>query len=538
VKKIKLFDTTLRDGTQGEKITFSQEDKLDIARKLDSFGMHYIEGGWPGSNPKDVTFFEKAKKVRWENTKIVAFGSTRRAQNKPEDDKNLNLLLSSETPAISLFGKSWLLHATVALGITPEQNCELIFDSVKYLKTHGREIIYDAEHFFDGYKDNPDYAIKTLQCAVEGGADVLVLCDTNGGTLPDEISAITSLVKEKFDTEIGIHAHNDSALAVANSLAAVKVGATHIQGTTNGFGERCGNANLVQIIANLQLKMGYQCIDSERLKSLTDLSTFVYEIANIVPRDEAPFVGRSAFAHKGGIHVSAVMKNPTTYEHVNPELIGNSRRVLVSDLSGQSNIHYKMSELGIQKLEKEKAIEIVQKIKHLENEGYSFEAAEASFELLVERNRGTTPVFFELSGFREFTEKDGNSSPRSEASIRVTVDGHVEHTAAEGNGPVNALDNALRKALRRFYPKVSSIHLVDYKVRVLNEAGKTGTASRVRVLIETQYGEERWSTIGVSENIIEASWEALVDSYTYYLLKKHQYYPKEELQHEKESIHI
>ncbi len=538
MKNISVFDTTLRDGSQGEKISFSLDDKLDIARKLDEFGIHYIEGGWPGSNPKDITFFEHARKVYWENAKLVAFGSTRRAQNRPENDKNLNLLLSSETPAISVFGKSWLLHAINALGISAEENCELIFDSLQYLKSYGREIIYDAEHFFDGYKDNPDYALKTLQAAVIGGADVLVLCDTNGGSLPNEISEITQTVKEAFSIKIGIHAHNDSDLAVANTLQAVMDGATHVQGTINGFGERCGNANLISAIANLQLKMGYHCVDEEKVSGLSDLSAYVYEIANVVPRDEAAYVGRSAFAHKGGIHVSAVMKNPRTYEHVDPDAVGNYRRVLVSDLSGRSNIHYKMSELGIQELEQEKAVEIVQKIKHLENNGYSFEAAEASFELLVERQRGTTPIFFNLSGFREFTEKDGMGFPRSEASIRVAVDDHEEHTAAEGNGPVNALDNALRKALIRFYPAVANIHLLDYKVRVLNQAGKKGTASQVRVLIETQFEEERWSTMGVSENIIEASWQALVDSYTYYLLKKHQHHSNKELRHEKENIHI
>jgi len=538
VEPIKLFDTTLRDGSQGEKISFSLEDKLEVARWLDNFGMHYIEGGWPGSNPKDVTFFERSKSISWRKAKLVAFGSTRRAQNTPQTDKNLNLLLSSETPAVSLFGKSWLLHATVALGVTPEQNCEMIYDSVKYLKEHGREIIYDAEHFFDGYKDNPEYALKTLQAAADGGADVLVLCDTNGGSLPEEIYDITKKVKEKFSIEIGIHAHNDGELAVANTLAAVRAGATHVQGTINGFGERCGNANLISVIANLQLKLGYRCVEPEKLKKLTDISAYIYEIANMVPRNEAPFVGKSAFAHKGGIHVSAVMKHPRTYEHINPEMVGNTRRVLVSDLSGRSNIHYKMSELGIEKLDSEKVAAIVQEIKELENKGYSFEAAEASFELLVERYRGTTPVFFELAGFREFTEKDGSKTSRSEASIRVIVDGHEEHTAARGNGPVNALDNALRKALMHFYPEISTIHLVDYKVRVLNEAGKTGTASRVRVLIETQYEENRWSTIGVSENIIEASWQALVDSYTYFLLKKHQFQPQKEQQNEKESIHI
>jgi 2-isopropylmalate synthase len=538
VENIKLFDTTLRDGSQAEKISFSLEDKLNIALRLDSFGIHYIEGGWPGSNPKDQTFFEQAKKENWKNTLLVAFGSTRRANTRPEKDKNLNLLLSSETPAISVFGKSWIMHATVALGISPEENLTIINDSLKYLKVHDREVIYDAEHFFDGYKDNPDYAIKTLQAALDGGADVIVLCDTNGGTLPEQIYEITSTIRGKFKIELGIHAHNDGDLAIANTLAAVRAGARHVQGTINGYGERCGNANLVSVIPNLQLKLGYHCLDSEKLAQLSDLSAYIYEMANTVPRDEAPFVGKSAFAHKGGIHVSAVMKHPRTYEHIEPDKVGNARRVLISDLSGRSNVCYKMSEMGLQELDNEDASQIVQQVKNLENEGYSFEAAEASFELLVERYRGTSPVFFQLSGFREITEKDKENCPRSEASIRVSVDGHEEHTAAEGNGPVNALDNALRKALIHFFPEIALLHLVDYKVRVLNGAGSSGTASRVRVLIETQLGENRWSTIGVSENIIEASWQALVDSYTYFLHKKHQLYPEKEYRDEKESIHI
>ena len=538
MKQIILFDTTLRDGTQAEKISFSLEDKLSIARKLDAFGIHYIEGGWPGSNPKDQTFFEQAKKETWQNAKLVAFGSTRRAKVKPEEDKNLNLLLTSETPAVSIFGKSWIIHATIALGTTAEENLQMIYDSLVLMKKNNREVIYDAEHFFDGYMDNSEYALKTLQAAVEGGAEVLVLCDTNGGTLPHDIYEVTKIVKNKFDIPVGIHAHNDSDLAVANTIAAVKAGAVHVQGTINGYGERCGNANLVSIIPNLQLKMGYHCIDPTKLAALSDLSNYIYEMANLVPRDEAPFVGKSAFAHKGGIHVSAVMKHPDTYEHIEPEKIGNARRVLISDLSGRSNVRYKMTELGLEEVDNENASKIVQQVKHLEHKGYSFEAAEASFELLVERYRGNIPVFFELSGFRELTEKDSSQTPRSEASIRVTVDGFKEHNAAEGNGPVNALDNALRKALTRFYPEISLLHLVDYKVRVLNVAGKTGTASRVRVLIETQFGEERWSTIGVSENIIEASWEALVDSYTYFLYKKHQFHPQKEQENEKESIHI
>ncbi len=536
--KIKIFDTTLRDGSQGEKIAFSLDDKFDIAVKLDEFGMDYIEGGWPGANPKDVMFFEKASSYNWKHSKLVAFGSTRRKDASPEKDKNLDFLLRSETPCVSIFGKTWLLHTERALGISPEENIQMVFDSVEFLKKHGREVIFDAEHFFDGYKDNPEFALKNLQAAVSGGADVIVLCDTNGGSLPHEVYDITKEICKKFDVETGIHAHNDSDLAVANTIAAVKAGASHVQGTINGFGERCGNANLISVIPNLQLKMGLKCVGREKLKRLTELSAYVNEIANLVPENESPYVGHSAFAHKGGIHVSAVMKEPRTYEHIDPSLVGNKRRVLVSDLSGKSNVIYKVSELGLDNLSLSQSKDIVEKIKDLENKGYSFESADASFELLVKNFLNEGKVFFTLSGFRQFTEKDSSGELWSEASIRVSVNGIVEHTAAEGNGPVNALDNALRKALVRFYPEVSGVKLVDYKVRVLNEAGKNGTASRVRVLIETRYREDHWSTIGVSENIIEASWQALVDSYNYFLHKREEKSNVEERKNETQSIDI
>lgn len=519
MKQIKLFDTTLRDGCQGEKISFSVDDKLRIARKLDAFGIHYIEGGWPGSNPKDALFFEQARKGKFYHARLVAFGSTRRSGVTPEQDNNLNMLLQAETPAISLFGKTWAKHATIALGVSREENCEMIFDSVAFLKKNGREVIYDAEHFFDGYKDDAAYALATIKAAIAGGADVIVFCDTNGGSLPDEVFEIVSRVRSQIKGELGIHTHNDGELAVANTLAAVRAGATHVQGTINGFGERCGNANLISLIANLQLKTGYRCVSDDQLHGLSELSSFVNEVANVAPRDEAAFVGKSAFAHKGGVHVSAVMKDPTTYEHIMPQLVGNSRRVLVSDLSGRSNVHYKMAELGIDRENgRDDAGAIVQEIKRLENQGYVFEAAEASFELLVKRHRREMPAFFQLSGFRVAIEKDGAGEPRSEATIRVGVEGEVEHAAAEGDGPVNALDRALRKALLRFYPEITLMRLVDYKVRVLNES--LGTAAQVRVLIESQSEDERWSTIGVSENIIEASWEALVDSFTYFLYKR------------------
>jgi 2-isopropylmalate synthase len=517
--QIALFDTTLRDGSQGEKIAFSVEDKLNIARRLDEFGMHYIEGGWPGSNPKDADFFEKAKKEKWQFSKLTAFGSTRRSGSPPEADRNVQMLLQAETPAISVFGKSWTHHATRALGVSLEENLDLIFSTVAYLKQHGREVIYDAEHFFDGYLDNPEYALKTLQAARDGGADVLVLCDTNGGCLPDKIYDITRTVIKRFGCPVGIHAHNDSELAVANTLMAVRAGARHVQGTINGFGERCGNANLISIIANLQLKMGYSCVSQASLAGLKDLSGYVYEVANVATRDEAAYVGNSAFAHKGGVHVSAVMKDPTLYEHVQPERVGNARRVLVSDLSGRSNVVYKMAEMGLKDAGATEIKEVVRQVKELENNGYYFEAAEASFELLVERGRKNVPEFFKLTGLRINVEKEAGGMARSEATLRVCVDGNIEHTAAEGDGPVNALDNALRKALMRFFPEIALVKLVDYKVRVLND-GASGTASRVRVLIESQAQENRWSTMGVSENIIEASWRALVDSYSYFLYKK------------------
>ena len=526
MKQIQLFDTTLRDGTQGEKISFSVDDKLRIARKLEASGIHYIEGGWPGSNPKDVVFFEQARHENWRHARLVAFGSTRRAEVSPAEDQNLNMLLRAETPAVAIFGKSWALHATVALGVSREENRRMILESVAFMKQNGREVIYDAEHFFDGYKDDPGYALATLAAAAEGGADTLVLCDTNGGSLPFEIYDITQRVSARIARPIGIHTHNDGELAVANALEAVRAGAVHVQGTINGFGERCGNANLVAVIANLQLKQGYRCVSEKQLASLTDLSAFICDLANLAPKDEAAFVGKSAFAHKGGIHVSAVMKDPATYEHIKPELVGNARRVLVSDLSGRSNISYKMRELGLNGRDQVDTGVIVQEIKELEHRGYSFEAAEASFELFVERRRKRLPVFFHLSGFRVAVEKDGADSPRSEASIRVNVDGHLEHTAAEGDGPVNALDNALRKALLRFYPEIALMRLIDYKVRVLNDG--SGTAARVRVLIESQSHEARWTTIGVSENIIAASWEALVDSFTFFLYKRHTFQPQRE----------
>ncbi|MEX0648250.1 MAG: citramalate synthase [Balneolaceae bacterium] len=531
---IKIFDTTLRDGTQGEKVSFSAEDKFRIAQRLDEFGVDYIEGGWPGSNPKDMAFFEKAKTHAFRHAKIVAFGSTCRAGSVPAEDANIQALIAAETPAVSIFGKSWLLHVTEALKIFPEENLEIISGSVEYLKQNGKEVIYDAEHFFDGYKDNPEYAVSTLKAAESAGADVLVLCDTNGGTLTHEVSAIVSEVKKQVKAPVGIHSHNDGELAVANALAAVQAGAVHVQGTINGYGERCGNANLCSVIPNLQLKLGYNCVPGNQIRHIATLSKFVSELANLVPDNKQPYVGRSAFAHKGGIHVSAVIKNEQTYEHVKPELVGNSRRVLVSDLSGKSNVHYKSDELGLdlEKYSKESA-EIVQKLKELENEGYQFEAAEASFELLVKQMTEGAPDFFKLEGFRVIMERDGDGNSRSEATIRVRVNDQIEHSAAEGNGPVHALDAAVRKALCEFYPEISAMHLQDYKVRVLNE--KDGTGAKVRVLIDSAKDTATWGTVGVSENIIDASWQALSEGIIYFLMNQNSK-PKQKIEPKKVAV--
>ena len=518
-KTIHIFDTTLRDGTQGEKVSFSAEDKFRIAKKLDEFGIHYIEGGWPGSNPKDMAFFEKAKSHTFKHAKVVAFGSTCRAGNKPQNDPNLQAMIDADTPAVSMFGKTWLLHVEEALKITPEENLKIISGSVGYLKQNGKEVIYDAEHFFDGYKSDPDYAIKTLLTAEAAGADVIVLCDTNGGTLTHEIARIVSEVKEKVTAPLGIHTHNDCELAVANTLAAVEAGAVHVQGTVNGYGERCGNANLCSVIPNLQLKMGYSCVPSGKIQQLSTLSKFVSELGNLVPDNKQPYVGKSAFAHKGGVHVSAVMKNAATYEHIKPEEVGNLRRVLVSDLSGKSNVCYKSDELGF-KFDKSspESTRIVQQLKKLENEGYQYEAAEASFELLVKQMTDQAPDYFSLESFRVIMERNGRGETRSEATIKVRVNDQIELSAAEGNGPVHALDAALRRALCEFYPEISRMQLQDYKVRVLNE--KDGTGAKVRVLIDSAMDGKSWGTVGVSENIIDASWQALSEGITYYLMNE------------------
>lgn len=514
---IAYFDTTLRDGTQGEGLSLSAEDKVRIAQRLDALGIRYIEGGWPGSNPKDMAFFDRAKGLSFRQARIVAFGSTCRWGNTPESDPNIRALIQAETPAVSIFGKTWLLHVDRALGITPAQNLELIRTSVAYLKAHGKEVVYDAEHFFDGYKDDPDYAMQTLHAARDAGADWLVLCDTNGGTLPHEVSAMVAAVAADVRHPLGIHAHNDSECAVANSIAAVQAGCMQVQGTINGYGERCGNANLCSVIPNLQLKLGFEGIPTDAVAELTSVSHFVSEIGNLAHQANLPYVGRSAFAHKGGIHVSAVMRDPVTYEHIRPEQVGNDRRVLVSDLSGRSNIRYKADELHLDAETHERHIpEIVDSLKQREHDGYSYEAAEASLELLIRRITGQTDRTFALKGFRLLIEKSEHQAIRSEATIRLDVDGMTEHTAAEATGPVHALDQALRKALCRFYPDIADVRLSDYKVRVLNE--KDGTRACVRVLIDSTDGDRHWGTVGVSENIIEASWQALTDSVSWYLI--------------------
>jgi len=519
MNQIKLYDTTLRDGTQAEDVSFLVADKIRIAQLLDELGIHYIEGGWPGSNPKDIAFFKDIKKVALKQAKIAAFGSTRRAKTTPDKDNNIRTLVQAAPDAVTIFGKTWDFHVHEALRISLEENLELIYDSLAYLKQHVGEVIYDAEHFFDGYKANPEYALKTLQAAQQAGADCIVLCDTNGGTLPHELQAIIDQVKLAVSTPLGIHTHNDSECAVANSLTAVAHGIVHVQGTINGFGERCGNANLCSIIPSLQLKMGKDCVDEKQLKRLRQVSRTIYEMANLVPNKHQAYVGNSAFAHKGGVHVSAIQRHPETYEHIRPELVGNCTRVLVSDLSGRSNILAKAEEFNINLDSKDPVtLEILEKIKDLENQGFQFEGAEASFELLMRRALGTLRNFFSVIGFRVIdTKRHEDEKPVSEATVQVKVGGRIEHTAAEGNGPVNALDNALRKALENFYPRLREIRLFDYKVRVL-PAGK-GTASVTRVLIESGDKDSRWGTVGVSDNIIDASYHALVDALQYKLIK-------------------
>lgn len=515
--KVTILDTTLRDGAQTEGISFTAEDKLKILGLLDDFGIHYVEGGWPGSNPKDIEFFQKAKKVSLKYTKLVAFGSTRRSKFKAEDDPNIKALLEADTPAIAIFGKSWDFHVTKALKISLDENLKLISDSIKYLKEKGKEIIFDAEHFFDGFKNNPVYALKTLEAAENAGADILCLCDTNGGTLPQDIEKIILEVKKKTKSYLGIHTHNDSDSAVANTITAVNCGCVHVHGTINGYGERCGNANLCSIIPILKLKMGIDCVSEKSLKNLTSLSRHIAEIANLPQSFHQPFVGRSAFSHKGGIHVSAVLKQPLTYEHIKPEEIGNERRVTVSELSGISNLIYKAKEYGIDlQKDSKQTKEIIKVLKDLEHQGYSFEEGEASFELLVKRTLGIVKPFFVLEEFKVETDKRGEKTPVVSACVKLKVKGKHHEATGTGDGPINALDNALRKVLEKIYPEIKSVKLTDYKVRVLDS--EAGTAAKVRVIVESADEKNIWGTVGVSTNVIEASWKALVDSIEYKLM--------------------
>ncbi len=521
MKRVQIYDTTLRDGCQGEEIALTVGAKLAIAEKLDAFGVHYIEGGWPGSNPRDAAFFGPAMKLGLKHAKIVAFGSTRRPSVPADRDENLAMILRAGTPVACIVGKTWDLHVREELRISREANLAIIRDSVAFLRKHLDEVILDAEHFFDGWMANPEFTLECLRAAEDGGATLICLCDTRGGSLPKQIVAGVEAARAAVSVPLGIHCHNDSELAVANSLAAVEAGCVQVQGTVNGVGERCGNANLVSIIAALQLKMGYSCVKPEKLRGLTELSHFVDELANREPFKQQPYVGLSAFAHKAGLHASAVRKHAATYEHIDPTLVGNHQRVLVSDQAGRSNLLHKAKELGIDPaLLEPKVKTLLAELKQLEHQGFQFEGADASFELLLQKAiNGERTRHFELIGFRVIDEKrHENEVPIAEATIMVKgPDGTVEHTAAVGNGPVNALDVALRKALSRFYPSIEEVRLVDYKVRVLE--GGAGTEAVVRVLIESQDATSHWTTVGVSHNVIEASWQALVDSIDYKLYK-------------------
>jgi len=516
--KVQLYDTTLRDGAQSEGISFSVSDKLRITERLDQLGVHYIEGGWPGSNPKDMEFFKKVKELKLKNSRITAFGATCRANTKPGEDANVKNLIKADTEIVTVFGKTWDLHVKDVLKVAKDENIRMIADTVKYLAGKGKRVFYDAEHFFDGYLSDPEYALKTIKAAADSGAEIIILCDTNGGMITSEVFNIVEEVRKNISVPLGMHAHNDSDMAVANSIAAVQAGCAQVQGTINGYGERCGNANLISIIANLKLKLNTDCVSDLNLKELTEASRYISEISNMKSADHQPFVGNSAFAHKGGVHVNAVTKNPKTYEHADPESVGNRRRILISELSGKSSIlqKAKQMDLGLDKKTPESR-KILDKLQAMEHEGFHFEVAEASLEIFMKRMKKVFKDFFNLEDFRVIIEKKKNKKITSEATIKVKVKNEIEHTASLGDGPVNALDNALRKALKDFYPSLSEMHLSDYKVRVLDE--KEGTAAKVRVLIQSQDKKDSWWTIGVSENIIEASWQALVDSVEYKLLK-------------------
>ena len=505
--RIQTFDTTLRDGTQGEAVSFSLDDKLLIAQKLDELGIDYIEGGWPNSNPRDKEFFRRARELKLHHARLTAFGSTRFSKNKVEQDPNVRALLEAETPAISIFGKSWDLHVHRALGIQEDENLLLIAETVKYVKDHGREVVYDAEHFFDGYNANPDFALRTLEAAKKAGADVLCLCDTNGGNLTHRIIEVVADVRKRFDGILGIHTHNDSDVAVANSIAAVEAGCTHVQGCMNGYGERCGNANIVSIIANLELKLGHTTIGRDNLQNLTTVARYVAELANLPMRNDQPYVGHSAFAHKGGVHVSAVLKDSATYEHVKPEAVGNRQRVLLSDLSGRGNVLYKLKQHGLaERLDSEARRQLLERIKEMEYQGYELEAAEGTFELLVREALHPGMNLFEVVSYDVTTRLIGGTT----AAVTMRIQDGVHTATATGHGPMNALDLCLRQCLSTVYPKVANVRLTDYKVRVLDS--KKGTAAKVRVLVEWSDHKRSWATVGVSDNVIEASWHALLDA--------------------------
>ncbi len=518
MSKIIIYDTTLRDGSQTEGVSYTVADKVKITKKLDELGVHYIEGGWPGSNPKDKEYFESMKSQKLKNAKLAAFGSTRRAGIKAEDDTNLNDLIASKTPTVTIFGKSWDLHVTDVIKTTLEENVKMISDSIAFLKKNKREVFYDAEHFFDGYKKNPKYALKTLLAAQAAKADCIILCDTNGGTLPEEVTKIVKEVKKKIKVQLGIHTHNDQDLAVANSLAAVNAGCVQVQGTFNGLGERCGNADLCTIVAILSTKMKKKSLPDDKIKHLMDASYYISEVSNYTLSNNHPFVGHSAFAHKGGVHIDAMLKNPLAYEHIKPELVGNHSRFLTSELAGKMPIVLLAQKLNIT-LDKNspEAKLIMQELQKKEHLGYQFEGADASFELFMKRHLRLHQSFFHLDGFKVYTEKKLDGTVIAGATVRLKVDGHDEMATVEGHGPVEVLDRALRSALRKFYPNLEHMHLADYKVRVLDT--KEGTGARVRVLIESQDDKDSWTTVGVHENVIEASWEALVDGIEYKLLK-------------------
>lgn len=515
---MKIYDTTLRDGAQAQGISFTVEDKLKIAEAVDRLGASYIEAGNPGSNPKDLEFFQRVKGIGLKNAKVVAFGSTRRVNIDVNDDSNVKSLLIADTPAVAIFGKSWDFHVDEVIRTTLDENLRMIFDTIEFFTKKGKEVIFDAEHFFDGYKANSKYAMQTIEAACNAGAASICLCDTNGGSFPNEIFKITSRVVESLNIPVGIHCHNDNGMAVANSIIAIQAGASQVQGTINGFGERCGNANLCTIIPNLQIKADYQCIPAESMKYLTSVARYVSEIANVIHDEREPYVGGSAFAHKGGMHIDAVFKNPVSFEHINPELVGNKRVILMSEVAGRSTIMKRINEVdsSICK-DSPEAKAIINKMKELEHDGYQYEGAESSFELVIRKILGKYTPFFNLNEFKVIVGEPSINSVNSSAMIKIGVGDQAEITAAEGCGPVNALDNALRKALERFYPEIRQMKLTDYKVRVLDST--SATAAKVRVLIESADGKDVWTTIGVSTDIIDASWKALVDSIEYKLIK-------------------